>query len=262
MNVCWPTCIIGSSGTFWSLLPGWVQLQYIGGKCKHWQLGHSTHRGEGHHNNPLCNIWVAFFHNLFFSDFLCIVCCCDIICWLWVPPIKCLFHLKRNFCRPEDHWLLDHFFHYSHFLSPHLWSLLPTKFLAGGWRANIRTRPQVSDQGAFEHGANCSGWDSLRCPGSTPPPPFDCLSLSEKWKSFYFSSHLHLPHKHSLMRFRMDKSKGKTRPVSLYILTKMQLDILLGNLELPSIAGYPPFVDQSFRTFNPRWWWWWWWWWL
>ena len=60
------------------------------------------------------------------------------------------------------------------------------------------------------------------------------------------------PHKHSLMRFRMDKSKGKTRPFSLYILTKMQLDILLGNLELPSIAGYPPFVDQSFRTFNPR----------
>ena len=32
----------------------------------------------------------------------------------------------------------------------------------------------------------------------------------------------------------------------------MQLDILLGNLELPSIAGYPPFVDQSFRTYNPR----------
>ena len=229
---------------------GGSSFNILAANANNWQLGHSTHRGEGHHNNPLCNIWVAFFTTWSSQIFLCIVCCCDIVCSLWVLPIKCLFHLMLNFCWPEDHLLFGHFFHYSHFLSPHLWSLLPTKFLAGGWRANIPTRPQVSDQGAFEHGANCSGWDSLRCPGSTPPPPSDCLSLSEKWKSFYFSSHLHLPHKHSLVRFRMDKSKGKTRPFSLYILTKMQLDILLGNLELPSIAEYPPFVDQSSHTCN------------
>ena len=174
---------------------GGSSFNILGANANNWQLGHSTHRGEGHHNNPLCNPLSSFFcHELIFSDFLCLLRCCDITCWLWVPLIKCLFHLKRNFCWPENHLLVGRFFHYSHFLSPHLWSLLPTKFLAGGWRANIRTRPQVSGQGAFEHGANCLGWDSLRCPGSTPPPlPSDCLSLSEKWKSFYFSSHLHLP---------------------------------------------------------------------
>ena len=48
---------------------GGSSFNILGANANNWQLGHSTHRGEGHHNNPLCNIWVAFFHNLIFSDF-------------------------------------------------------------------------------------------------------------------------------------------------------------------------------------------------
>ena len=69
MNVCWPACIIGSSETFWSLLPGWVQLQYIGGKCKQLAIGtQHTQRGGSSQQSPLQYL-NSFFHNLIFSDF-------------------------------------------------------------------------------------------------------------------------------------------------------------------------------------------------